>query len=104
MTNVKYKERNKHNTSYSKVTKAVCRHCLEYSTFRIITVDNINRLACTRCLKSCRFNKKLKPIQHGIIKVTHLTREEKIKRTIYRIHRWFTGDHIYGPFGRKRKK
>ena len=111
MTDVKYKFQNKNN---EKVTKATCKHCLEAATFRIIAVERTNkvtgnkemanRVSCTRCLKSCRYNKKYKVIQHPIIKVTHFTREELLTRKWYRIKRWFTGDHVYGPFGRKRTK
>lgn len=114
MNAVVYKFRDKNNKSYEGVTKAVCKHCLEKSTFRVIAVETHNdstgnleiqnRLACTRCLKSCRYNKKYKPIQHPVIKVTHFTREDYLRRTWLRIKRYFTGDHIYGPFKRKRTK
>ena len=104
MTEVKYKFMNKHNTSYKQVTKAPCKYCLENSTFRVIMVDGVNRLACTRCLKSCRFNKRYKPIQHPIIKVTRFTRRDYMLRRWYRIKTYFTGNHIYGPFNIKRKK
>ena len=101
---VKYKHANKHNTNYDQVTKAPCRYCLEQSTFRVTSINGVNHLTCTRCLKSCRFNKKFKPIQHPIIKVTHFTTQDYITRTWYRIKRWFTGDHVRGRFGRRRKK
>ncbi len=104
MDNVSYKLLNKHNKGYKKVTKGPCNFCLEQSTFRVILVDGRNRLACTRCLNSVKYNKRYKPIQHPIIKVTHFTKKDYITRTWYRIKRYFTGDHIYGPFKIKRKK
>lgn len=113
MTEVRY-VRNKYNTDYNKVTKAVCKYCLEKSTFRVIQKVEVNeatgntelqnRLACTRCLNSCRYNKKYKPIQHPVIKVTHFTKQDYIRRTWLRCKRYFLGDHLYGPFKRKRTK
>lgn len=104
MKKVQYKHAHKQNKSYRGITKAICRFCLEKSTFRVISVDSTNHLACTRCLKSTRYIKHMLPIQHSIIKVTKLTYADKIRRTIYRIHIYFVGDHIYGPFNRKRTK
>lgn len=112
----RYKHGGKHDVDYRKSVKGVCRHCLEEATFRVVLIETknddgpseksqmVNHVACTRCLMSMKYNKKMKIIQHPIIKVTHFTTQDKIKRQWYRIKRWFTGDHIYGPFGRKRKK
>lgn len=114
MTKVKYKFNDKNNKGYDTVTKAPCRHCLEHATFRVITVEeeneatgqlqHINRVSCTRCLRSCRYNKKYKIIQHPIVKVTYFSRRDLLLRKWYRFKRYIIGDHIYGPFGRKRKK
>ena len=113
----KYNHGSKHDVSYGKAVKAVCIHCLEKSTFRVVQIETkkddgsghkksqmVNHVACTRCLKSMKHNKRMKIIQHPIIKVTHFTTQEKIQRQWYRIKRWFIGDHIYKSFGRKRKK
>lgn len=115
MTEVKYKHGGKHDTPYTKTVKAICNNCLEPSTFRVVQIEKeyddgtagtktqlVNHVACTRCLKSVKYNKRIKIIQHGIIKVTHLTKLEKIQRQVNRTKRWFIGDHIYKSFGRKR--
>jgi len=112
----RYKFGSKHDVSYNKATKGVCRFCLEKASFRVIQIENkvddgtgtkkkqmVNYVACTRCLKSVKYNKRFKIIQHPIIKVTHLTKLEKLRRKYYRIKRYFIGDHIYKSFGRKRK-
>lgn len=113
----KYNHGSKHDVSYAKSVKAVCNFCLEKATFRVVQIEvknddgtghkksqMVNHVACTRCLKSVKYNKKIKIIQHGIIKVTHFTTQEKVQRQWLRIKRWFIGDHIYKSFGRKRKK
>lgn len=112
---VRYDKRNKHNkATHEAQTKGPCRHCLEEATFRVISVDKphaqtgniekVKMVACTRCLKQCRYNKRFKLIQHPLIKITHFTWQDYVRRTWYRTKRYFLGDHIYGPFKRRRKK
>lgn len=113
MSKVLYMNGGKHDVPYAQAVKAVCNYCLEKATFRVVRIEvfhtagssqMVNHVACTRCLKSVKYNKGLKIIQHGIIKVVHLNTQDKLQRQYYRIKRWFTGDHIYKSFGRKRKK
>lgn len=81
-----------------------CRHCLELSTFRVFQANGVNMLACVMCLNSCRYNKS-KPIhKHSIVRTTPLTFKDKVNRQWLRIKVYFTGNHIYGPFKRRRKK
>ena len=112
MNNVRYIHGSKHDVPYKRTVKATCGFCLERATFRVVLIEvtdengsrMVNHVACTRCLKTVRYNKRIKIIQHSIIKVVYLTTEEKITRQYKRIKRWFTGDHIYKSFGRKRTK
>lgn len=77
-----------------------CNFCLELTNMRIVTANGTNRIACIICLNSVRFS-KYKPLQeHLIIRTTPLTNWEVIKRQFRRI---FIGNHVYGPFGIKRK-
>jgi len=99
--NIQYKFSSKQN---KRPLKAVCAKCLEDTVFRIVTVDGTNQVSCVRCLKYVKYNKKFKVAQHPIVKHTHLDARDKFRRMFFRVARWFKGDHIYKPFGRKRKK
>ncbi len=81
-----------------------CKYCLELSTFRIIQINGINRLACIFCLNNCRYRKHLSIAKHEIIRSSKLNYKELVNRQWLRVKVYFTGNHIYGPFKRRRKK
>lgn len=97
---IRYKFRDRNNR---RPLKATCAECLEESKFRIISVDNVNHVQCIRCLKYTRYNKKFRVAQHPIVYPLHLDWKKKIVRSGIRLKRWILGDHVYAPFGRKRK-
>ena len=81
-----------------------CVHCLELSTFRVFQSNGVNRLACVMCLNSCRYHKHQAVNAHTIVRTTKLKFKEKVKRQWLRTKVYFTGNHIYKPFKRRRNK
>ena len=81
-----------------------CKFCFELSTFRVIQANGVNRLACIICLNSVRFNKGFKLNEQGITLNRNMTLNEVLKRYALRLKTFFFGNHIYGPFGRRRTK
>jgi hypothetical protein len=98
---IRYHERAKLN----KVTPVLrCGNCFELSTFRVFQANGKNRVACVLCLNSVRYNKTKPLSEQGITLNKELTLNEVCKRYKFRLKTFFFGNHIYGPFGRRRTK
>ena len=81
-----------------------CNKCLELSTFRVFQANGVNRIACVICLNSVRYNKSKSIQDQGITINRNLNLKEVFTRYVLRFKTYLLGNHIYGPFKRRRKK
>ena len=91
----------KHNQA-DQVT-GTCAYCLEDAVFRIIIINKVNQLACTRCLKSARYYKNVALDMNRMLLCRPLNIEEKVQRLVNRIYNYFCGTYISYPFDIKKK-
>jgi len=91
-----------HKINQSKII-GICSHCLERSIFRIVAVNKINKLACTRCLKSDWYYKNQPLKSNPMFFREAMSIDYRAIRLYKRAISFIKGNHVYFPFKIKRK-
>jgi len=98
---VQYHDLHKYNQAKPPV--GTCAYCLEKATFRVVKINRVNQLCCTRCLRSARLYKTEPLKANRMFKKGKITFEDKVRRYIYMVVGYFTSNLVYYPFKIKRR-
>ena len=98
---VQYAQLHKYNQD--KPPTGTCAYCLEDATFRVVKINKVNQLCCTRCLRSARLYKEMPLKANRMFHKGPITFEDKVTRIFYRVVGYFQSNLVYYPFKIKKR-